>query len=74
MDPDLSMTLGLLIGAFSVPAILSAMSDGRAPRAPMFTILIAGCLIVYAGYSKPGGYAMSDLPDVFVSTIAKLIP
>jgi hypothetical protein len=74
LDPDLAMTLGLLIGAFSVPAILSAMSDGRAPRAPMFTILIAFGLITFAAYNKPGGYEISELPDILIGTIAKFFP
>lgn len=74
MDPDLSLSLGLIVGAFSVPAILSSISDGRAPRAPMLTILIAFGLIVYAAYTKPGGYNFEDIPDVLIGTIASFVP
>lgn len=74
MDADLAMTMGVIIGAFSIPAILSAISDGRAPRVPMVIILIAGSLILYATYTKPGGYAISDVPDAMLNTVAKIIP
>jgi len=29
MDPDLALVIGLVLGAFSVPSILSAITDGR---------------------------------------------
>ena len=44
MEPDLALTLGVIIAAFSVPSILSALSDSRAPRASALTILIGGGL------------------------------
>ena len=45
MDPDLALVMGVIIGIFSVPSILSAFSDSRAPRASALTILIAFALI-----------------------------
>ncbi len=74
MDPDLFLTLGLIIGALSIPSILSAMSDRRAPRASALTILIAGGLIIGAVMLKPGGYRIEQVPDVFFSSIARFIP
>lgn len=74
MDPDLLLTLGLVLGALSVPSILSAMSDRRAPRASALTILIAGGLILGAAYLKPGGYRMEQIPDVFFSVVARFVP
>ena len=73
MDPDLALTLGILVGAFSIPSILSAISDGRAPRASMVTILIGGALVLYAMSANPGGYEVSQVPDVFLSTLGNLI-
>lgn len=69
MNPDLILTIGLILGALSVPAIMAAVSDGRAPRAPMLTILIAGGLILAAFYLKPGGYRMEEIPDAFFGVI-----
>ena len=74
MDTDLALIIGLVLGALSVPSILSAFSDKRAPRASALTILIAGGLILYAMQMKPGGYQISDVPDVFVGIVAKYMP
>lgn len=74
MDTDLALVLGFIIAALSIPSILSALSDKRAPRASAITVLIAGGLIVFAVQGKPGGYQMEQLPDVFVSVIARYLP
>jgi hypothetical protein len=74
LDTDLALVLGFIIVALSIPSILSALSDKRAPRASAITVLIAGGLIVFAVQGKPGGYRMEQLPDVFVSVIARYLP
>jgi hypothetical protein len=71
MDPDLALTLGIIVSAFSVPSILSALSDSRAPRASALTILIGGALILYAISSSPGGYALNEVPDVFTRVVGQ---
>lgn len=74
MDTDLALVIGLVIAALSVPSILSAVADRRAPRASAITVLIAGGLIVFAIQGKPGGYRLTDLPDVVVSVAARFMP
>ena len=74
MDPDLALVIGLVLAALTIPSILSAVSDRRAPRASAITVLIAGGLIVFAVLGKPGGYQLAQLPDVFVSVIARFMP
>ena len=74
MDPDLALVLGIIIGGFSIQSILSAISDSRAPRASMLTILIAGGLILYAIQTKPGGLELAQVPDVFVEVVARYLP
>ncbi|MCZ4256342.1 hypothetical protein O4H53_12395 [Sulfitobacter sp. G21635-S1] len=74
MDPDLALVLGIVIGALSIPSILSALSDRRAPRASALTILIAGALVLYAAQNKPQGYALEEVPDVFVDVVARYMP
>lgn len=74
MDTDLALVLGIVIAGFSVPSIVSSISDRRAPRASMIMILIAGGLILFAMMAKPGGYRMEQLPDVFFSVIARFMP
>ncbi|MBM1633286.1 hypothetical protein JQV27_08085 [Sulfitobacter mediterraneus] len=65
MEPDLALVLGVIIAGLSIPSVLSAMSDRRAPRASALTILIGGALILFAVQSQPGGYSLGDVPDVF---------
>lgn len=74
MDADIALVLGLIVAGFSIPSILSAISDGRSPRASMVTILIAGALVLYAVTTKPGGYSLRDVPNAFIRVAAKVIP
>ena len=73
MDTDIALILGIVIGGFSIPSIISSMSDGRAPRVSMITILLAGGLILYALAAHPGGYRFSQIPDVFFSVIGRVL-
>ncbi len=74
MDADLALVIGVVIAGFSIPSILSAISDGRSPRASMLTILVAGGLILYAISTKPGGYRLGDIPDAFIAVAARFMP
>ncbi|APE45538.1 hypothetical protein BOO69_15870 [Sulfitobacter alexandrii] len=74
MDPDLALVIGIVIAALSIPSILSALSDSRAPRASALTVLIGGGLILYALTNKPQGYALGEVPDVFVNVVARYMP
>ena len=74
MDPDFSLVIGLVLIGLSIPSILSSISDRRAPRFPALIVLIGGGLVLYAMVTKPSGYALSDLPDVFMRVFANLIP
>jgi hypothetical protein len=74
MDTDLALVIGIIFAALSVPSILSALSDKRAPRASAITILIAGGLILFAIQGKPGGYNLAEVPDIFVNVIARYMP
>jgi hypothetical protein len=71
MSTDLALFLGVIIGVLAVPGILSAILDGSAPRAAAIAVIVSGALIVYAVYNKPGGYAISDLPEVFTTVVAQ---
>lgn len=73
MDPDLLLVIGIILGILSVPAILSAFSEGRAPRAAAITVLIAGVLVVVALQTKGGGYTISDIPHAFFAVIGRYI-
>ncbi len=73
MDPDLAMAIGMVLGVFSIPSILAALSDRRAPRVASFTLIASGGLMLWAIATKPGGYSFSELPHVLISVIARYI-
>jgi hypothetical protein len=49
------------------------LADVRVPRAAVITVMIAGGLIVLAIQGQPGGYELSDIPDVFVKVVGRLM-
>jgi len=74
VNSDLIMVVGIVLAVLSIPSILSAVTDRRSPRVSAITVLIAGGLIVYALQNNPGRYSFENLPDVFVSVVADLLP
>ena len=73
MDPDLSFVVGIVVLLFSIPSILGALTDGRAPRAAAIMIMIGGGLIGLAIYQKPNAYTFETVPDVFYDVIGRYI-
>lgn len=73
MSYDLALVLGLVIAGFSIPAIVSAFSDSRTPRAAAITVMIGGGLVAWAVMGKPGGYTLDQIPEVFVKVTRDLI-
>ena len=74
MDADLALILGLIVGGLSIVGIFGAIADGRGPRASAITVIIAGGLIIYALATKPDGYTMDQIPQVFFGVVARFIP
>jgi len=73
MNTDLLLVIGVTLGVFSVPSILSAISEGRAPRVAALTIIGSGALILYAINTHPGGYTLQDVPGAFVRVVASFL-
>ena len=73
MDPDVALVVGVVLGVFSVPSIMSAISEGRAPRVAAFTIISSGALVLWAINNHPGGYTLNDVPGAFVRVVAKYL-
>ena len=72
MNTDLALVMGLIVLLFSAPAIISAISDGRAPRTAMIALVVGGGLVVFALTQKPGGHRIEDVPRTFIKVIADL--
>ena len=73
MDPDLAFIIGIILAVFSIPSIMSAITEGRAPRVAAFAIIAGGALMVWSINAKPGGYPIEDIPDTFVRVVAKYL-
>lgn len=73
MDWDLAFVIGIVLVAFTLPAVVSAFSDGRAPRAAAIVVMVGGGLIALALYFQPGGYSFAGIPDVFVRVVGRYI-
>ena len=66
---DLIMVLGVCIFGLSFPAMVSAFSHGQPPRAAMLAIFAGGVMMLYANASRPGGYSVAEMPQVFIKVI-----
>ncbi|PJF09777.1 hypothetical protein [Pseudorhodobacter sp. MZDSW-24AT] len=73
MESDLMFVTGAVLLALSIPSLFSAFADSRPPRAAAIVLLIGGTLVVVALSQKPGGVALSEIPDIFLRVIARLL-
>ena len=73
MDHDLALVIGLVVAVFTIPALVSAFSDRRAPRAAAIALVVCGGLVAWAVTQKPGGYRVDEVPDVVVKVVARYI-
>jgi hypothetical protein len=71
MDTDLFLTLGLLLAVFTIPSLLSAWVEGRAPRVGAIMLLAAVGLIAAALTQRPGGYGFGDIPRAVMAVIGR---
>ena len=73
LDWDLVFVIGLISGVLSVPALLSAYSEGRAPRvAILLAVISAGLIAVAVLQRPPGTYSIGQIPDVLTRVGAGL--
>ncbi len=70
-DTDLMLTLGILLLVLSVPSLLAAWVESRAPRIGAIMAIAALGLIVSALVIKPGGYAFNQVPGIMVEVATR---
>lgn len=63
---DLILVIGVVVLGLAFPAMVGAFSRGAPPRAAMLAIFAGGVMIVYANASRPGGYSVAEMPQVFL--------
>lgn len=72
MDADLQIVVGTLLAILSLPSILAAFADGRAPKIGAAVLLVALALLAHAWAITPGGLSPSDVPFAFYRLIGDL--
>jgi hypothetical protein len=71
MDPDLLLTLGLALFVLTIPSLLAAWVEGRAPRVGAIMVIAALGLILAAVTQHPGGYTFNDVPDAIMRVVGR---
>jgi len=73
VDLDLVFVIGLILAAFSIPALVNAYSDRRWPRRSALALIIGFGMVVYTVRQAPEVYTLGTVDDVFVSVVAKYL-
>jgi hypothetical protein len=73
MDTDLFLTIGIVLFVLTIPSLLSAWTESRAPRFGAIMLLAAAGLIAIALTQKPGGYKFGDIPGVMVNVVGRYV-
>jgi hypothetical protein len=72
MDTDLILTVGIVLFVLSIPSLLAAWVETRAPRLGAVMIVLAVAMILTALQTAPGGYSFNDIPGVMISVVSRL--
>ena len=73
MNNDQILVIGIILCALSLPSLLAAYSEARAPRAGAIMLLVGGVLVVSALVRQPTGYTFAEIPHIFVRVIGGLL-
>ena len=73
MDTDLFLTIGSVLFVLTIPSLLSAWTEGRAPRFGAIMLLSAAGLITVALTQRPGGYSFGEIPDVMMNVVGRYV-
>jgi hypothetical protein len=66
---DLIMCIGVLVLLLTFPTAVGAFSRGAPPRAAMLSLFAGGVMVVYANSSRPGGYSVEGMPELFLKVL-----
>ncbi len=66
---DLIMVIGVVVLAMAFPTAVGAFSRGAPPRAAMLALFAGGIMILYANSSRPGGYSVAEMPNLFMRVL-----
>ena len=73
MTYDIYLVVGIVVLVLTIPSIVSAILDGRAPRYSAIMVLIGGGLVAVAVSQNPTGYTIQDIPGAFTRVIGYVL-
>ncbi|HGG04656.1 MAG TPA: hypothetical protein ENK28_04305 [Aliiroseovarius sp.] len=73
MTYDIYLVVGIVVLVLTIPSIVSAIFDGRAPRYSAIMVLIGGGLVAVAVSQNPTGYTIQDIPGAFTRVIGYVL-
>lgn len=73
MDTDLVLTLGVVLLVLTIPSLLAAWTEGRAPKVGAIMIIVAIGMLVAAVTNKPGGYAINEVPGIMLAVVSRYV-
>ncbi len=74
MDTDLILVVGIVLIVLSLPALLAAYSESRAPRIGGILLLIGAILVVAALTRHVPHYTFADIPRAFARVVGRFTP
>lgn len=66
---DLIMCIGVLALFMAFPAAVGSFSRGAPPTMALLALALGGSMIVYANASRPGGYSVAEMPQLFLKVL-----
>ncbi|MGB4827068.1 MAG: hypothetical protein WBP18_07280 [Paracoccaceae bacterium] len=73
MDADLFLTIGVVLAVLTIPSLLSAWTESRAPRFGAIMLMASAGLIAVALSQKPGGYTFGDIPKTMLNVVGRYV-
>ncbi len=73
MNPDVALVAGILVGGLAIISAVSAFSDGHRPRLAVLVMAVAVALVVYATWTRDGGYSLNSVFEAILRVVAMII-
>lgn len=73
ISPDVALVLGVLLVAFSIPSVLSRLSDGRSPLVGILLAVLGGGLVWRVYATQEAVATLEDVPMAFIRVVGTLL-
>ncbi|ABD53365.1 hypothetical protein [Jannaschia sp. CCS1] len=70
---DILLVIATVVGILSLSSIVAAWTIKRWPFVALISFVIAAALAYYVHLTVPGGLAPLDIPNAFISVVARIV-